>query len=171
MPKVSAKPAPAAKEAAIKLPKGIKASDLKSPSAPNSIYKLSSEKFSAALEEWKNKPANKMVQNYEQNHFEIWYVVTTGNKGHWVIPTLEISRKGNDVRTYAVAAENDSNDCYSVGRGPHVKERHTVYIRVARQKDLQVYMDRKNAGLVKANQIRDNRSTKMARGKKSTWWM
>lgn len=120
--------------------------------------------------EWRNKPANKTPENYEDYSFELWLCEQSSGKSHWVIPTLEISRKGADVRTYAVAADNDSNDCFSVGRGPHVKQRLTVYVRVSRLKDLQVYLDRKNKGLIKANQIRDNRSTKMARGKKA-WWM
>lgn len=124
------------------LPKGIIASDLVRPA-------------------WNSK--TKMAQalnGYGQLRFELWYVAGTTVSG-WVIPTLLISKSRTTAdRTYAVMVSNKS--ICRVGRGPHVKEQVTVYVKQSRLKALQPYIDMMTAGEEKAHGVRDRISTRRA---------
>lgn len=94
--------------------------------------------------------------DYSVARFELWHVERFG----WVIPTLPISGRGDNLRTYAV--EIAGGKVVSVGRGPHVHERHEVYVRKSRKEALQKYLDLKTAGEGDAGMIRDRISTRRA---------
>lgn len=119
------------------LPKGIRASDIK---------------YTAG---------KKYVDLGERWHFDIYYVPAFG----WVLPTLLIkqaarhSRADEVSRTYAVTLDGK---IVRVGLGPHVTQRHTVYVALSRRKDLQRYLDLIEQGKAAANEVRDNISTRRA---------
>jgi len=119
------------------LPRGVKASDLKSPK----IGDLASEVGD-------------------------WGVLTfykTQGLG-WVIATLKIGggRNGRDDRTYGVIVET-GKQC-RVGNGPHVLATVRVYVRQSRVEALKRYIDLYGQGVADSNQIRDRISTRRAQG-------
>lgn len=121
----------------IKLPKQVKASDLKYP-------------------KWNSK-----AKHFYDKDFELWYTERFG----WCIPTLFISRarRGSNMqdRTYAVPV-NDSTQTVTVGKGPHVLKTVNVYVTEKNLKRLQTLVDIKVKGQGNAGQIRDNISTRRA---------
>lgn len=86
----------------------------------------------------------------------------------WVIPTLHIrnasrrSANPNPARTYAIAIR-DRAIC-RVGLGPHVTHVVTVYVRKEREEVLKGFLDIMHEGEVRANEIRDQISTRRAVG-------
>lgn len=88
----------------------------------------------------------------------------------WCIATLHIrnaSRRqriygaGNtDARTYATAV-NDGQ-LVTVGLGPHVTDRVTVYVTTKRAEKLQKYLDLHSKGQAEAQETRDRISTRRA---------
>lgn len=124
------------------LPSGILASDIKHPGYSN-----------AACNSVSKVP-------YDDRTFDLWYVKSFG----WVIPTLLISsgRRSNTTdRTYATTLDGKP---VRVGRGPHVLETHTVWVRNARLKSLQKFLDLRKSGQATAGQIRDRISSRRAQG-------
>ena len=97
----------------------------------------------------------------ERLQFEMWYTTGFG----WCIPTLNISphnRRVSSARTYAVRVDTDG--VVRIGGGPHVIERHWVYVKKARLKALQKYVDMQAQGAVDANTVRDRISSRRAQG-------
>ena len=92
--------------------------------------------------------------------FELWYTTGFG----WCIPTLNIShnRRASSERTYAVRVDTDG--VVRIGGGPHVIERHWVYVKKARLKALQKFVDMQAQGAVDANTVRDRISSRRAQG-------
>lgn len=119
------------------LPEGINQSDLKYPG-------------------YKSKDR---TLPYPDGSFELWHITSFG----WVIPTLFIRGAGRHSesahRTYAV---NLKGQTCRVGLGPHVTERVTVYVRKSREKVLRKFLDLKNTGAIRSNEIRDRISTRRA---------
>jgi hypothetical protein len=133
------------------LPKGILKSDLKEPS-------------------WKSKVKMAEDDRGYSLKFEIWYC-----SYGWCIPTLLIahSRRANQGfsggdRTYAVAVNTGST--LRVGNGPHIKARHTVYVKASRLSALQKFVDLQRTGAEDANTVRDRISTRRARGAMRSWY-
>lgn len=93
--------------------------------------------------------------------FRIWKVSSLG----YVFPTLKIRnpRKGRKEaeRTYAVAA---NGQLVRVGMGPHVLEQYEVFVKKSRREALQPILDLIKEGEIKANECRDELSSRMARG-------
>ena len=119
------------------LPKGILASDLKFPS----------------YTEQQNVP-------WESRSFELWFVASFG----WCIPTLLIGksrRSNNPDRTYATTLDGKT---VRVGKGPHVTETLTVYVRDKSLDRLQTFIDMRTQGQGKAGEIRDRISSRRAQG-------
>jgi len=80
----------------------------------------------------------------------------------WFVCTLPISKSKKFAdRTYAV---DERGEVWSLGKGPHVLETMRVIVMKSRLKALKELVDLHNKGLVKANEIRDRRSSRMARG-------
>ena len=130
-----------------KLPEGITKIDLKYPS-------------------YRSKDG--LIKDWASSTFDIWDIEDWG----WVIPTLEIGRsrrhaRENNVRTYAVRV--DDGKTVRVGLGPHVKGKHTVYVRKSRFNALKKYVEMKNSGAADANQIRDRISTRRMRSSSWGW--
>ena len=126
------------KNTADQLPKGIKASDLKRPKDYNKLLRDAS---------------------YGAVTFNLWYTKSFG----WVIPTLKIAgaRGGFAQRTYAIAVA-DKQMC-RVGNGPHILRTEQVWVTIARQKDLQPFLDILAEGQEGAHMTRDRISTRRAR--------
>jgi hypothetical protein len=132
----------------IQLPTGILQSDLKYP-------------------DYKSK--DKLVPGYDNSSFEIWYTERFG----WCIPTLLIRGAGrrygpsrDTARTYGVTIKDENLNGHQVvtmGSGPHVKAKHTVYVRESRKEALQKFLDIRSGGAEDANSIRDRISTRRAR--------
>lgn len=79
----------------------------------------------------------------------------------WKVCTLEISKSKKFAnRTYAI---DENGKVWSVGKGPHVLEQITVWVRKSRMKKLQKLIELYESGLTKANTIRDSISSKRAR--------
>lgn len=102
---------------------------------------------------WKSK--NKMV-----DQFDMYFTERFG----WCITTLFISKgqRGQGNRSYGISL---NGELVSVGNGPHVLRQATVYVKQSRLKKLQALLDLKKEGEVRANQVRDQRSTRIARTK------
>jgi hypothetical protein len=151
----------------IPLPKGVKKTDLKYKSYPKTFWNWSDEK----QDEWRNKPANQALVHPESknNSFELWEIQGRNEK-FWVIPTLEISRTRGNLRTYATRVDKD-DALMSVGNGPHVLSKVRVYCHKNREKDLMPYLDKHHEGMIRANQYRDQLSTRRAntRARRSMW--
>jgi hypothetical protein len=137
------------KPAPIALPQGIIAADLKYPDY---------------------KQHDKDPHLYDHD-FEIWYTERFG----WVIPTLTIRNlgyraqtrhpridAGNATRSYAIAISNGG--MCRVGLGPHIKAKHSVYVRKSTADRLKPFTDLREQGSGKANDIRDRISTRRLRG-------
>jgi len=79
----------------------------------------------------------------------------------WCVATLPISRGKNGWtdRTYAIA---ENGAICTVGNGPHVLAKITVYLRKSRVDALRKWIDLYNTGLGNAGMIRDRRSTRRA---------
>jgi hypothetical protein len=125
------------------LPKGILVSDLKYPD------------YSKRDKRPKDIP-------YEDTYFELYFVPGF----NWCIPTLLIRNPGRrssqtTARTYAVTV--DTQKLVRIGLGPHVTEKHTVYLRQSRIKDLMPYIELRRKGAAQANQVRDRISTRRMR--------
>lgn len=93
--------------------------------------------------------------------FEVWMIAGLGP----VVPVLLIRKAGRTSkyqdRYYAVSL--DSGRSYRVGRGPHVLSCTRIYVRANNVKRLQQVLDTIREGEVRANQIRDRRSSLMMR--------
>lgn len=133
------------------LPKGILASDLVCPT-------------------WKQRAYD--PEGRHSLSFELWYSESFG----WCIPTLLISRSrrvsqsySGGERTYAVSVKTGGT--VRIGNGPHIKERHVVYVKKTRLAKLQKFLDLQGQGAERANTIRDNISTRRARtaARRSFW--
>jgi hypothetical protein len=130
------------------LPAGIIAKDLKAPT-----YNMKTGTYTDPL-----------IKDWEQSMFELWYTERMG----WCIPTLLISRAGRRAapgasdRTYAVAVKDGA--MVRIGLGPHVLAKHTVYVRQSRLAALQKFLDLRQTGAVRANEIRDRISSRRAQG-------
>jgi hypothetical protein len=127
------------------LPKGINATDLKEPSwktFDKTMAREGGEKYGPALK------------------FDLWYIESFG----WVIPTLLIAKRRQAAaygeRTYAVRVSDGAT--VRVGNGPHVKARHTVYVRKTRLKALEKFLALQGTGAERANTIRDRISSRRA---------
>lgn len=140
------------------LPKGINATDIKEPSW-RTHRKVMADARELGLD-----------SVYAQ--FDIWYSESFG----WCIPTLLItrSRRANQSysggeRTYAVRI--DTGSTVRIGNGPHIKARHTVYIRKTRVAALQKFIALIASGGAKANEIRDSISTRRAQtaARRASW--
>jgi len=126
-----------------KLPKGLLLSDLKYP---------------AGNDHPKDLPWN-------EHSFELWLIAGFG----WVIPTLSISRARQ--RTYGICVGEGGTDKrppergaqVRVGNGPHVLERHTIYVRQSRMDVLAPFLELRRTGEVGANKTRDRISTRRMR--------
>ena len=94
--------------------------------------------------------------------FSLWHTMVFG----WCIPTLHISNHGRNrgatERTYAVRISDGA--VVRIGGGPHVTERHEVYVRKTRQEALQKYVEMQTQGELAANTVRDRISTRRAQG-------
>lgn len=96
--------------------------------------------------------------------FDLWYTERFG----WCIPTLLISKRRTRVnqsysggeRTYAVSVK--TKETVTCGNGPHIKARHTVYVKESRLAALQQFIDLRELGSERANTIRDSISTRRA---------
>lgn len=104
----------------------------------------------------------------ENGNFELWYTERFG----WCIPTLHIRNPGRrhmsgvPARTYGITIADknlDGHQVVTMGLGPHVKARHTVYVTKSRAEALQKFLDIRMEGLEKAGSIRDRISTRRAR--------
>ena len=87
-----------------------------------------------------------------------------GKQGsYWAIATLPISKSRNGYadRTYAVTL---TGGVVTIGKGPHVKETFSVWIRKSRLSVLQKYVDLHTAGKGDAGQIRDRIGSRRAQG-------
>lgn len=84
------------------------------------------------------------------------------NRFGWCIATLGISnsRRGMPARTYGIAVK--TKQAVSMGNGPHVLKQIRLYVRQSRVADLKPYTDLYNEGMIKAGEIRDSRSSKIA---------
>lgn len=94
---------------------------------------------------------------------QLTFYEVDGRESHfWCMATLLIakSRKFAD-RFYAIRLDGQ---IVRVGRGPHVKQELTVYIKKSRVKALQKYLDLHKKGLTEANQIRDRIGSRRAQG-------
>jgi hypothetical protein len=124
------------------LPPGIKASDL--------VY------------DYKNSiPYGERPQNLPPEL--TFYLVRSSraNRGdYWVMTTLSINNRG---RAYGIGIADKL--MYSVGAGPHVIKTVRVYFTKTNMSRLQKYFDMYMEGAITANQIRDRRSTSIARTK------
>lgn len=122
--------------------------------------------FNAEQEEFRSKPENQGI-----DQFEIWQTERFG----WCIPTLLISNPGRrqrasaynkgveaTERTYAITI--DRREIVTIGGGPHVKNRLTVYVSAARRPGLGKFLDLKEKGEIDANNIRDRISSRRAQG-------
>lgn len=131
----------------IPLPKGILATDLTRPG-------------------YESK--DKLVDDWDNNHFELWCVSMRAGTTEWFIPTLLIanaSRRsgGTSARSYATRV-SDGKGGWRIGRGPHVKALLTVYVRKSAAARLKPFLDMRLAGQETANQIRDRISSRRAQG-------
>jgi hypothetical protein len=104
--------------------------------------------------------------------FELWYTERFG----WCIPTLLISKgnshtrsRGLAERTYGIAIKD--SQAVRMGMGPHVKERHTVYVYESTQPRLQKYLDLQAKGQEIAGDTRDRISSRrMATARRRADW-
>ena len=92
-----------------------------------------------------------------------FYHVAGRHETYWAIATLPIgkSRNGYADRTYAVTL---SGKVVTVGKGPHVKETVSVWIRKSRLGALQKYVDLFTQGKGDAGMIRDRIGSRRAQG-------
>lgn len=144
------------KDAFAKLPQDILESDLKQPS-------------------FKAKGGDALVPDptYSgRNEFELWYTTAFG----WCIPTLAISnaKRSGSSRTYATTLEGKA---VRIGHGPHVLHQLRVYVRQSRATALAKYLQLRDGGEIKSNEIRDRISSRRAQGvlhraegKRSWYW-
>jgi hypothetical protein len=134
MTKAKATPTPA-----IPLPAGILASDLVYPDGTRK------DQFD---------PRGRL----EDRLFGLWYTERFG----WCIPTLPIRGAGRQAtpRTYGYAIRD--RQLVSLGRGPHVKATHTVYVKASRADALKPFLDLRDTGLEKAGEYRDGLSSRRA---------
>jgi hypothetical protein len=131
------------------LPPGVLASDLKYPS-------------------WKSM--ERVVET-----LTFYQVARRTGALDWVITTLHIAkarRAGTMDRSYGIYL--DGSVC-RVGKGPHVKQAITVYVKQSRLAKLQKYLDLHVQGQEAAGQIRDRIGTRRAQGQLeraagNTWW-
>lgn len=136
------------------LPLGLKASDLAYPKRP-------------CRYDWSKDQPHDVLHT-----IKLYYTERFG----WVVTTLHIrnpgrrSRADAQPRTYGISAR-DGQVC-RVGLGPHVKRTITAYVTRARADALKELVDLHEKGMVRASEIRDVRSTRMARGTLRTrsWW-
>jgi hypothetical protein len=125
----------------IKLPLGILKSDLKYPKFEDNTYES----------------------------FELWFVSGNSIGDEWVIPSLKIAGAGRRARmsnpgvTDRYYASSLSGNLFRVGRGPHVKVTHTVYVRKSRLTALQKFIDLREKSAGDAGIVRDRISTRRAR--------
>lgn len=82
----------------------------------------------------------------------------------WCIATLFISRgkRGQPDRTYGISI--DGKETVSIGNGPHVTETIRVHVTNGRKAALQPLQDLYVEGLKRANDVRDRRSSRIAKG-------
>jgi hypothetical protein len=94
--------------------------------------------------------------------FEIWNTERFG----WCIPVLLIRNASRRARARGVECDRyyaislDGQLC-TIGHGPHVKARHTVYVLKSKLAKLQKYLDLRAKGSEQANTARDIRSTRV----------
>ena len=107
--------------------------------------------------------------------FDLWFVPSLGG---WVIPSLLISKTSRRVRQMHGAGLTDryyaigvNGKLCRVGRGPHVTETHTVYVRKSRLSALQSFLDLREKGAGDAGMVRDRISTRRAQTqmRRSQW--
>jgi hypothetical protein len=127
------------------LPTGVLKSDLARPSYDSSVKLYKGESG----------------HDYNESQFELWFTTGFG----WCIPTLSISRarRANTTdRTYAVRVKDGA--AVRIGKGPHVTECVTVYVRMSRLKSLKPFLELRLKGQGDAGQIRDRISSRRAQG-------
>lgn len=127
------------------LPAGIKQSDLQ-------------------MKSWKDMAYDSDGNGNNTNHFELWLVKDIKEGLTWFIPTLLISKNNRNSygsRTYAVDL---SGRLCRIGKGPHVVQTLTVYLKKNNIIRLQKYLDLKKNGSEKSNQVRDRISSRRAEG-------
>lgn len=94
--------------------------------------------------------------------FQMYYTARFG----WCICTLLIrngSRRtpsAETARFYGICVEN--RQLVSIGRGPHVLREVTIYVKESRKAALKAILDIRSEGIVKANECRDARSSRIA---------
>lgn len=100
--------------------------------------------------------------------FKMWKTDRFG----WCFPTLLIrksQRHDRNDRTYAVT---ERGELVRIGMGPHVTVAVDVYVRKSRLASLQPVLDLIRDGEIKANERRDDLSTKRLNSRSRTaWWM
>lgn len=102
----------------------------------------------------------------EGGSFTLYEVETRRGSTEWVVCTLGIqggrrSRIYAAERTYAV---NLRGGVMRVGRGPHVKQVITVYVRKSRRQALDKLVQLHTDGLAQAGMIRDRIGSRRAQG-------
>ena len=99
----------------------------------------------------------------DNNYIELWSVSDWG----WVVPTLLIRKAGRRAplgaknRNYGIRLDN--LQLCRVGMGPHVGEVVRVYLNKTNLKRLAPLLEAMKSGAVKANEARDQRSTRALR--------
>jgi len=103
--------------------------------------------------------------------FDLYYTKRFG----WCVKTLGISRgkAGREDRTYGWSLKD--NGLVTMGNGPHVLAKATVYVRESRREKLAFLLEAFETGMVAACEYRDRLSTNRARGRarRASWpsWM
>jgi hypothetical protein len=135
------------------LPEGIIPTDLKYPHSADKTPRYGTKAYA----KW-------IAVNRAVDQFDLWYTVRFG----WCIPTLHIRNAGRrqaagltQERTYAV--EIKGGGVVTIGLGPHVTARVTVYVTEGRRVALQPLIDLRTKGQGDAGSIRDRISTRRAR--------